>query len=277
MADPKSLVMWEAQFGDFANGAQIIIDQYIASSESKWLRANGLVLLLPHGYEGQGPEHSSARVERFLQLCAEGNIQVANCTTPANYFHILRRQMLRSFRKPLIIFTPKSLLRHKLAVSKAEDFLGDTHFMRILSDLNPAPDAQTKRLVLCTGKVAYDLIEARDAGGDKETQIVRIEQLYPFPTEALSVRMKRMPKLEDVVWCQEEPRNMGAFFFVEPFIEDALKLAGKAPMRARYAGRKAAASPATGLAKRHLAEQGALIADALGHSVRTEIKRQKKG
>jgi len=277
MADPKSLVLWEAQFGDFANGAQIVIDQYIASSESKWLRANGLVLLLPHGYEGQGPEHSSARMERFLQLCAEGNIQVANCTTPANYFHILRRQMLRPFRKPLIIFTPKSLLRHKLAVSKAEDFLGETHFMRILSDINPAPDDKTKRLVLCTGKVAYDLMEARDAADDGHIQIIRIEQLYPFPTEALAIRIARMTRLEEVVWCQEEPRNNGAWFFVEPFIEQALDAAGKAPMRARYAGRKPAASPATGLAKRHLAEQGALIADALGHSVRTEIKRQKKG
>ncbi|MBN8820364.1 MAG: 2-oxoglutarate dehydrogenase E1 component [Sphingomonas sp.] len=276
MADPKSLVMWEAQFGDFANGAQIIIDQYIASSESKWLRANGLVLLLPHGYEGQGPEHSSARLERYLQLCAEGNIQVANCTTPANYFHILRRQMLRPFRKPLIIMTPKSLLRHKLAVSKAEDFMGDKHFMRILSDPNPASDAKTRKLVLCSGKVAYDLIEARDAAGDDDVQIVRIEQLYPFPTDALAARLARMSALEDVVWCQEEPRNNGAWFFVEPFIEEALKQAGRAPMRARYAGRKAAASPATGLAKRHMAEQGALIADALSHSVRNEIRRQKK-
>jgi len=277
MADPKSLVLWEAQFGDFANGAQIVIDQYIASSESKWLRANGLVLLLPHGYEGQGPEHSSARLERYLQLCAEGNIQVANCTTPANYFHLLRRQMLRPFRKPLIVMTPKSLLRHKLAVSRAEDFQGDTHFMRLLSDLNPAPDAKTRKLILCSGKVAYDLIEARDAAGDDDIQIVRVEQLYPFPTEALAVRIKRMTALEEVVWCQEEPRNNGAWFFVEPLIEEALDQAGKAPMRARYAGRKASASPATGLAKRHLAEQGALIADALGHSVRTEIKRQKKG
>jgi len=277
MADPKSLVIWEAQFGDFANGAQIMIDQYIASSESKWLRANGLVLLLPHGYEGQGPEHSSARLERFLQLCAEGNIQVANCTTPANYFHILRRQMLRPFRKPLIIMAPKSLLRHKAAVSKAEDFMGAHHFMRILSDTNPAADKDTKRLVLCSGKVAYDLIEARDAAGDKNTQIVRIEQLYPFPTEALAIRLKRMTNLEEVIWCQEEPRNNGAYFFVEPYIEEALKRADKAPMRARYAGRKAAASPATGLAKRHLAEQGALIADALGHNIRTEIKRQQKG
>ncbi|MEQ6333311.1 2-oxoglutarate dehydrogenase E1 component [Sphingobium sp. MK2] len=277
LADPKSLVLWEAQFGDFANGAQIIFDQYIASSESKWLRANGLVCLLPHGYEGQGPEHSSARLERFLQLCAEGNIQVANITTPANYFHVLRRQMLRPFRKPLIIMTPKSLLRHKLAVSKAEDFQGDTHFMRILSDSNPAPDAETKRLVLCSGKVAYDLMEARDAAGDKNTQIVRIEQLYPFPTEALSIRMARMPNLEEVIWCQEEPRNNGAWFHVEPYIEEALADVGKAPMRARYAGRKASASPATGLAKRHVAEQGALVADALGHSVREEIRRQKKG
>ncbi len=276
MADPKSLVLWEAQFGDFANGAQIIIDQYIAAAEAKWLRANGLVLLLPHGYEGQGPEHSSARLERFLQLCAEGNIQVANCTTPANYFHILRRQMLRPFRKPLIMFTPKSLLRHKLAVSKAEDFQGDKHFMRLLSDINPAPDAKTRKLVLCSGKVAYDLIEARDAAGDEDIQIVRVEQLYPFPTEAVAARLKRMPALEEVVWCQEEPRNNGAWFFVEPFIEDALKLADRAPMRARYAGRKAAASPATGLARRHAAEQGALVADALGHSVRAEIKRQKK-
>ena len=277
LADPKCLVLWEAQFGDFSNGAQIIIDQYIASSESKWLRANGLVMLLPHGYEGQGPEHSSARLERYLQLCAEGNIQVANCTTPANYFHILRRQMLRSFRKPLIIMTPKSLLRHKLAVSKAEDFQGDTHFMRILSDMNPAPDAETKRLVLCSGKVAYDLMEARDAAGDKNTQIVRIEQLYPFPTEALAIRMERMPNLEEVIWCQEEPRNNGAWFHVEPYIEEALADVGKSPMRARYAGRKASASPATGLAKRHVAEQGALVADALGHSVREEIRRQKKG
>ena len=277
MADPKSLVIWEAQFGDFANGAQIMIDQYVAASEAKWLRANGIVMLLPHGYEGQGPEHSSARLERYLQLCAEGNIQVANCTTPANYFHILRRQMLRPFRKPLIIMSPKSLLRHKAAVSKAADFMGDNHFMRILSDPNPVPDKDTRRLVLCSGKVAYDLLDARDAADDKGIQIVRIEQLYPFPTEALAIRLQRMTNLEEVVWCQEEPKNNGGWFFVEPYIEEALKQAGKAPMRARYAGRKASASPATGLAKRHVAEQGALIADALGHSVRTEIKRQQKG
>ncbi len=277
LADPKSLVLWEAQFGDFANGAQIVFDQYIASSETKWLRSNGLVCLLPHGYEGQGPEHSSARLERFLQLCAEGNIQVANITTPANYFHVLRRQMLRPFRKPLIIMTPKSLLRHKLAVSKAEDFVGETHFKRILSDPNGAADADTKRLVLCSGKVFYDLMEARDAAGDTDVQILRIEQIYPFATDALATRIKRMTNLEEVVWCQEEPRNNGAWFFVEPYVEEALAQADKAPMRARYAGRKAAASPATGLAKRHVAEQGALVADALGHSVREEIRRQKKG
>ncbi len=277
LADPKSLVLWEAQFGDFANGAQIIFDQYIASSETKWLRSNGLVCLLPHGYEGQGPEHSSARLERYLQLCAEGNIQVANITTPANYFHALRRQMLRPFRKPLIIMAPKSLLRHKAAVSKAEDFLGETHFKRILSDPNGSADANTKRLVLCSGKVFYDLTEARDAAGDQDTQIVRIEQIYPFATDALAKRIERMTNLEDVVWCQEEPRNNGAWFFVEPYVEEALAKAGKAPMRARYAGRKASASPATGLAKRHVAEQAALVADALGHSVREEIRRQKKG
>lgn len=277
MADPKSLVLWEGQFGDFANGAQVMIDQFIAAGEAKWLRANGLVMLLPHGYEGQGPEHSSARLERYLQLCAGDNMQVCNITTPANYYHVLRRQMHRTFRKPLIIMTPKSLLRHKLAVSKTEDFLGDSHFNRILSDTNPAADKDTKRLVLCSGKVAYDLIEARDAAGDKNTQIVRVEQLYPFPGEQLTIRLKRMTNLEEVVWCQEEPKNNGAWFLVEPYIEACLADAGLAPMRARYAGRAASASPATGFASRHLLEQGALIADALGHNVREEVRRQKKG
>ena len=275
LADPKTLVLWEAQFGDFVNGAQIMIDQFIASGEAKWLRANGLVMLLPHGYEGQGPEHSSARPERFLQLCAQDNIQVANCTTPANYFHLLRRQMHRSFRKPLIVMTPKSLLRHKLAVSSTADFIGDSHFRRILSDPSAPADEATKRLVLCTGKVSYDLMEARDAAGDTGTQIVRVEQLYPFPTEALAKRIARMPNLEDVVWAQEEPRNNGYWFFVEPFIEEALGQAGCTIKRPRYAGRAAAASPATGLMKRHQAEQGALIADALGHSVREEIRRTR--
>ncbi|ESZ85840.1 MAG: MFS transporter [Blastomonas sp. CACIA14H2] len=275
MADPKTLVLWEAQFGDFANGAQIMIDQFIASGEAKWLRANGLVMLLPHGMEGQGPEHSSARLERFLQLCAGDNIQVCNITTPANYFHVLRRQMHRNFRKPLIIMTPKSLLRHKMAVSKASEFQGNSHFMRILSDPNQPEDKDIKRLVLCSGKVAFDLMEARDAAGDKNTAIIRLEQLYPFPGEPLTIRLKRMVNLEEVVWAQEEPRNNGSWFFVEPFIEECLADAGVGPKRARYAGRVAAASPATGLAKRHQAEQGALIADALGHNVREEIRRQR--
>jgi len=275
LADPKTLVMWEAQFGDFANGAQIMIDQFIASGEAKWLRANGLVMLLPHGYEGQGPEHSSARPERYLQLCAQDNMQVANCTTPANYFHLLRRQMHRTFRKPLVVFTPKSLLRHKLAVSKADDFLGDSHFRRILSDPSAPADTDVKRLVLCTGKVAYDLFEARDAAGTTDTQIVRIEQLYPFPGEPLVERLKRMSNLEEVVWAQEEPKNNGYWFFVEPFIEECLATAKAKPQRARYAGRAASASPATGLMKRHQLEQAALVADALGHNVREEIRRKK--
>ena len=279
-ADPKTLVLWEAQFGDFANGAQIIIDQYVASSESKWLRANGLVMLLPHGYEGQGPEHSSARLERYLQLCAQDNMQVCNITTPANYFHVLRRQMHRSFRKPLIIMTPKSLLRHPLAKSAAAEFIGNGHFMRILSDPKAPADKDTRRVILCSGKVSYDLMEARDAAGITDTQIVRLEQLYPFPGDPLGVRLARMPNLEDVVWCQEEPRNNGSWFFVDPLIEEVLtKLNGKAGgqvSRARYAGRAASASPATGLAKRHAAEQAALVGNALGLSVRSEIRRQQK-
>lgn len=276
-AEPKTLVLWEAQFGDFVNGAQTIIDQFIASGEAKWLRANGLVMLLPHGYEGQGPEHSSARLERFLQLCAEDNIQVANCTTPANYFHLLRRQMARPFRKPLVVMTPKSLLRHKLAVSKGEDFQGESHFMRILSDSNPPADADVKRLVLCSGKVAYDLMEARDAAGDQSTSIVRIEQLYPFPAEALIIRLKRMTNLQDVIWAQEEPRNAGSWAFVDPYLEECLAGAGVGPERARYAGRRAAAATATGLAKRHQAEQAALVAEALGHNMREELRRQRTG
>jgi 2-oxoglutarate dehydrogenase E1 component len=265
LADPKTLVLWEAQFGDFANGAQTIIDQFIASGEAKWLRASGLVLLLPHGFEGQGPEHSSARLERYLQLCAEDNLQVANCTTPANYFHILRRQMRRTFRKPLVMMTPKSLLRNKHAVSAVADFTGDSHFRRILSDVNPPAEGETKRLVLCSGKLAYELMDARDAAGDKATEVVRIEQLYPFPSEPLVKRLRAMPKLTDVIWAQEEPKNNGAWFFVENLIEQCLMEVGKRGMRPQYAGRDASASPATGLAKRHAAEQAALIAAALGH------------
>jgi 2-oxoglutarate dehydrogenase E1 component len=222
-------------------------------------------MLLPHGFEGQGPEHSSARLERYLQLCAEDNMQVANPTTPANYFHLLRRQMLRDFRKPLIVMTPKSLLRHKLAVSARADFTGDSHFRRILSDPTPPADGKTRRLVLCSGKLAYDLIEARDKAGDTATEIVRVEQLYPFPSEPLVKRLKALPDLEELVWAQEESRNNGAWFFVEPLLEACLNEAGLL-LRPRYAGRDASASPATGLAKRHAAEQAALIASALGHS-----------
>ena len=266
LADPKTLVCWEAQFGDFANGAQTIIDQFVSSGEAKWLRASGLVMLLPHGFEGQGPEHSSARLERYLQLCAEDNMQVANCTTPANYFHILRRQLLRPFRKPLVLMTPKSLLRHKLAVSTLGDFIGESHFKRIMSDINPPAEGETRRLVLCTGKLAYELMEARDSAGDLGVEIVRIEQLYPFPSEPLVKRLKAMPNLQDVVWAQEEPQNNGAWFFVQPLLECCLDEAGFNNLRPRYAGRAAGASPATGLAKRHASEQAALIADALGHS-----------
>jgi 2-oxoglutarate dehydrogenase E1 component len=274
LADPQTLVLWEAQFGDFANGAQVTIDQFIAAGEAKWLRASGLVLLLPHGYEGQGPEHSSARPERFLQLCAEDNMQVANCTTPANYFHILRRQMRRDFRKPLVIMTPKSLLRHKRAVSSIADLTGESHFRRILSDPQAPKDEDVRRLVLCTGKLSYELMEARDQAGDKHVSIVRIEQLYPFPGEALLARLKRMARLEEVVWAQEEPKNQGYWAHVEPRLERRLGEAGLKLKRPIYAGREPAASPATGLAKRHAAEQAALIADALGHSADASAQRK---
>ena len=264
MADPKSLVLWEAQFGDFGNGAQIIIDQFIAAGEVKWLRANGLVLLLPHGYEGQGPEHSSARLERFLQLCANDNIQVCNITVPANYFHVLRRQMLRGFRKPLILMTPKSLLRHPMAKSEAGEFIGESHFRRIVSDTTDIADDKVKRLVLCSGKVAYDLIEKRDAEKLEDVSIVRVEQLYPFPGEPLTARLERMKNLETIVWCQEEPKNNGAWFFVDRLIEDAAEKAGRKGLRPCYAGREVAASPATGFASRHKVQQDALVGIALG-------------
>ena len=264
LADPKTLVMWEAQFGDFANGAQVIIDQFIAAGEVKWLRANGLVLLLPHGFEGQGPEHSSARLERFLQLAANDNIQVCNITTPANYFHVLRRQMLRGFRKPLIIMTPKSLLRHPRARSDVARFTGDSQFKRILSDETAVADEKVRRLVLCSGKVAYDLMEKRDQERLEDVSIVRIEQLYPFPGEPLAVRLQRMSALEQVAWCQEEPKNNGAWFFARERIEEALIAAGHGAVPVGYAGREVAASPATGLAKRHQVQQEALVAVALG-------------
>ncbi|MEO0342995.1 MAG: 2-oxoglutarate dehydrogenase E1 component [Pseudomonadota bacterium] len=269
LAEPNALTLWEAQFGDFANGAQIMFDQFISSSESKWLRMSGLVCLLPHGMEGQGPEHSSARPERFLQMCAEDNWIIANCTTPANYFHILRRQLHRSYRKPLIMMTPKSLLRHKLAVSKAEDFTEQASFHRCLWDdaetgqeSTLAKDKDIRRVVLCTGKVYYDLLEEREARGIKDVYLLRVEQLYPIPQEALVAELRRFPKAE-FVWCQEEPVNQGYWSFISPHIEQLLSELGAKNPRPKYVGRKAAAAPATGQASRHKMEQEALVDDAL--------------
>ena len=262
LAEPQALVLWEGQFGDFVNGAQVIIDQFISSAESKWLRMSGLVLLLPHGYEGQGPEHSSARLERFLQLCAEDNLQVANCTTPASYFHILRRQLHRPYRKPLILMTPKSLLRHKLAVSKLADFGPGTGFQRVIGNAEALDDAAVKRVVLCSGKVYYDLLEERQKRGIKDVALVRLEQLYPFASEELSVLLGRYATAE-VVWCQEEPRNMGAWTFIDRRLETVLTGIDHACKRPVYVGRPEAASPATGLLKRHIAEQGKLVGEAL--------------
>jgi 2-oxoglutarate dehydrogenase E1 component len=272
LSEPNALVMWEAQFGDFANGAQVLFDQFLCSGERKWLRMSGLVCLLPHGYEGQGPEHSSARLERFLQLSAEDNWQVANCTTPANYFHILRRQVHRKVRKPLILMTPKSLLRHKRVHSALAEMGPGTSFHRILWDdaqsrptetIKLVADDRIRRVVLCSGKVYYDLYEAREAAGIDDIYLLRVEQLYPYPAKALLAELGRF-KNADVVWCQEEPRNMGAWSFIEPNLEWTLDhVKGKAK-RASFAGRHASASTATGLASRHAAEQKALVADALG-------------
>ncbi|MFQ5972044.1 MAG: 2-oxoglutarate dehydrogenase E1 component [Alphaproteobacteria bacterium] len=262
-AEPHALVLWEAQFGDFANGAQVIIDQFIASGEMKWLRMAGLVLLLPHGYEGNGPEHSSARVERFLQLCAEDNMQVCNCTTPSNYFHVLRRQLRRNFRKPLILMTPKSLLRHKLCVSTLAEFGPGTTFHRVLYDNEViCDDKDVKRVVLCSGKVYYDLYEERARRGLKEVFFLRMEQLYPFPFQALITELGRFPHAE-VVWCQEEPRNMGAWTFIAPRIERVMAEIGSQHERPRYVGRDEAASPATGVLSRHIEQQAKLMNEAL--------------
>lgn len=267
LADPNALVLWEGQFGDFVNGAQVIIDQYISSSETKWLRMSGLVMLLPHGMEGQGPEHSSARPERFLQNSAEDNWSVVNCSTPANYFHALRRQLKRNFRKPLIVMSPKSLLRHKRCVSKLEDFTGESTFHRFLWDeaealgtINKPKDI--KRVVLCTGKVYYDLYEAREAKGIKDVALIRVEQLYPFPADALSDELARFPNAE-IVWCQEEPENQGYWTFLDRRIEGVLTNIKHKAGRPRYVGRPEAAAPATGLAKRHAVEQAALLERAL--------------
>jgi 2-oxoglutarate dehydrogenase E1 component len=270
-AEPKALVLWEAQFGDFANGAQVVIDQFIASGESKWLRMSGLTLLLPHGYEGQGPEHSSARLERFLQLCAQDNMQVAYCTTPANYFHILRRQVHRPFRKPLILMTPKSLLRHKRCISFLSDMETGSGFHRVFRDQAEAvpgattvklvPDEEIKRVILCTGKVYFDLMEEREKRNESRVQMLRIEQLYPFPENALAQELNRFPKAE-IVWVQEEPKNQGAWTFIAPHIEETIaQLGGK--WQPRYIGRPEYASTAAGLMSQHNAELHAFLDEAL--------------
>ncbi|KRS13397.1 2-oxoglutarate dehydrogenase [Roseovarius atlanticus] len=270
LSEPNALTLWEAQFGDFANGAQIMFDQFISSGESKWLRMSGLVCLLPHGYEGQGPEHSSARLERFLQMCGQDNWIVANCSTPANYFHILRRQLHRTYRKPLILMTPKSLLRHKMCVSKAEEFTTGSSFHRVLwddaqygnSETKLKSDDKIKRVVMCSGKVYFDLLEERDNRGLDDVYLLRVEQFYPFPAISMVKELERFKKAE-MVWCQEEPKNQGAWSFIEPNIEWVLQRIKAKHTRPVYAGRQASASPATGLASQHKAQQEALIDAAL--------------
>ena len=261
LADPNTLVLWEAQFGDFANGAQLIIDQFIVSGESKWLRMSGITILLPHGYEGQGPEHSSARIERYLQMAAEDNIQVVNCTTPANYFHVLRRQMLRKFRKPLIVFTPKSLLRNKEAVSKLDDMGETTRFKKIIVDGN---NKNIKKVVFCSGKIFYDINDKINNEQSSSTLIIRIEQLYPFPMEILVDVIKEC-KDAKFFWCQEEPENMGAWSFVQPLLIKLLSVAKIKDLSIEYIGRKKAASTATGLFKKHLEEQNKIIENLLNY------------
>ena len=263
---PNKLVLWEAQFGDFANGGQVVIDQFIVCSESKWQRSSGLVMLLPHGYEGQGPEHSSARLERFLQMCAEDNIQVANLTTPAQYFHILRRQMKRDFRKPLVIMTPKSLLRHKQAVSPIEEFTDNT-FHEVLDDPCAEP-SKTRRVLLCSGKVYYDLLERR--GSDSQGALIRVEQLYPYPEEQLRTVLVRYRQAKEWVWVQEESMNMGAWTFMEP----RLRAMGYSP---RYVGRDSSASPATGSRAVHLREQKELVEAAWGGEAPHLVRGSRNG
>jgi len=257
-------VCWEGQFGDFANTAQVIVDQFIASAEAKWLRMSGITLLLPHGYEGQGPEHSSARLERYLQLCAEDNMQVANCSTPANYFHILRRQMRRNFRKPLILMTPKSLLRHKLCVSKLDEMAAGTTFQRVIGETAAGivEDKKIRRVVMCSGKLYYDLLIAREERKIDDIVLLRLEQLYPFPDKPLGKELARYPKA-DVIWCQEEPANMGAWSFLDRRIEEVLTAIDHRAKRPVYVGREAGAATATGSLKRHTKEQAALMDKAL--------------
>ena len=263
-AEPNALVLWEAQFGDFANGAQVIVDQFICSGEAKWLRMSGLVMLLPHGYEGQGPEHSSARLERYLRLCAEDNMQVVNCSTPANYFHVLRRQLCRDFRKPLIIMTPKSLLRHKLCVSTLDDMALNKSFHRVIKDDNEkVADSDVKRVIICSGKVYYDIFNEREKQNLNNIRILRLEQIYPFPKRSLNSFLSKIPQAE-IIWCQEEPENMGAWSFVDRRLEGVMIEAKCISKRPIYAGRPEAASPATGTMVRHLREQNLLVSQALG-------------
>ena len=266
---PNTLTIWEAQFGDFANGAQVIIDQFIASGERKWKRGSGLVMLLPHGYEGQGPEHSSARLERFLQLCANDNLQIMNCTNPANYFHALRRQLLRDFRKPLIMMTPKSLLRNKYCVSDLEDFSKKNSFHRVMWDHSMDPknkgfiklknNSEIKKVILCSGKVYFDLLAAREKNKKNDVIIFRIEQLYPFPAKSLVKELKPFAKNANFYWCQEEPKNMGAWLLVRDYIRWTLDTIKAKNNEISYIGRIPDASPATGYAKRHLSEQQEII------------------
>jgi len=273
LSEPTTLVIWEAQYGDFANGAQVVIDQFITSGERKWEIANGLVLLLPHGYEGQGPEHSSGRLERFLQSCALENIQVMNCTTPANYFHALRRQIHRSFRKPLIIMTPKSLLRNKRCVSNIEDFSNKNSFHRVLTDhadlkeyglIKLKKDKDIKKVVMCSGKVYFDLIEAREKTKNDQVYMIRIEQLYPFPVKTLAKELKRFKKSAKFYWCQEEPQNMGAWNTARNYVQWTLDYIKAENREVSYIGRKPAASPASGYLKKHLAQQKEIIEKVVG-------------
>jgi len=269
LAEPTTLTLWEAQFGDFANGAQVVIDQFISSGESKWLRMSGLVMLLPHGMEGQGPEHSSARWERYLQACAEDNWQVCNFTTPANYFHALRRQMRRNYRKPLVVMTPKSLLRHRLAVSPLADFGPGSRFRRVMPETEKlVADAKISRVVLCSGKVYYDLFEERAKRGINDVAIIRIEQLYPWPKETLTTQLARYPSAE-IVWCQEESANMGPWMFVDRRLHYILDHTDHPTGLAYYVGRQSSAAPATGSHKNHVAEQALLVEQALVADVKS--------
>ena len=266
---PGALVIWEAQFGDFVNGAQIIIDNFLVSGEDKWNRLNGLVLMLPHGFEGQGPEHSSARLERFLQLAAEDNIQVCNLTTPAQVFHALRRQVLRPWRKPLILMTPKSLLRSRPSFSPVSEFV-DGGFRRVIDDAAVADPTKVTRVMLSAGKVYYDLHEERERLATDKVALVRVEQLYPFPTPQLAATLARYPNASELLWVQEEPKNMGAWTFVRPLLEDLLAASETTPTperfgRARYVGRVASASPATGSPDSHALERKLILEEAFAN------------